>query len=495
MALLVRNKVQVRAWLRWLIAHKAYVVAGVLLLLLLPYLALCYYNQPYWDDYGNAALARDRGWWPALRHLYFTWTGRYTAVLWLTALNPLTYGWEAGVRWFAGALLVATGAVQALALRTLTRNQLGWGAAAAWSAVWLLAQLYTMPQLNCGFYWFSSTVTYQVATLLLVLVPVAGVRARRAANGWARTGWYALAGGAAVGVAGSNELALALLLWLLVALAAVAWQRGDAGSRRLWLGLLLVTGAVGAVALLAPGNTARLVYEGKAASPGALRIVVRALMLTVMFLTEPRHLTALLVAPVLFSGLGFRMRPWRPAGLRLPLPLGVGILLAGLFGAFLILSRTWVGTPPLRSLNPLWFWLLSGWLLALWAALPAGPTPADARRRRWLVALRGPVLVYVALLALGGTERAVWREWLENAASWKAQSEARSQAIHAAHARGERRVVVEGFTDLNPHYVLVLGEPLDTHAATDLNRAVADWYQVDSVRVHRPYLGEYNFDK
>ncbi|GAB3864871.1 hypothetical protein GCM10028824_02970 [Hymenobacter segetis] len=479
---------RMRAGLRWLLAHKPAVVFLTLAVLLLPYLALCGYNQPFWDDYGNAALARDRGALPALRHLYTTWTGRYTAGLWLTALNPLTYGWEAGVRWFALALFGATAGVQALALRTLTAARLGWGAALAWSGAWLQGQLYTMPSVNSGFYWFASTVTYQVATLLFVLVPVAVLRAGRAPTALGRAAWYGVAGMAAVGVAGSNELALLLLLWLLAVLTAATWRRGTTGSRRAWLALLLLTAGAGAVAVLAPGNFARMAYETKSASPGIVHVIGRAVAVTVMFLTEPRQLTALVVAPLLLARLGYRTRHWRPAALRLPLAWSLGIVLAGLFAALLLLSRTWQGYPAVRSLNFLWFWLLSGWLVALWAALPDQLSPAQARRRHWLASLRLPALLYVVLLASGGTERNAWREWLENAASWKAQNEARAATIRAARARGQRTVVVEGFQNLLPHHILVLGEPLGTNPASHLNRAVADWYQVDSLRVSTPYL-------
>ncbi|MDB5236830.1 MAG: hypothetical protein JWR44_3823 [Hymenobacter sp.] len=478
-----------RTWLRWVLAHKVLVVTVTLGMLLLPYLALCFYNQPYWDDYGNAALARDRGRWASLVHLYLTWTGRYTSGLWLTALNPLTYGWEAGVRWFALALFGATAGVQVLALRTLTRKRLSLGASLAWSGAWLLGQLYTMPSVNSGFYWFASTVTYQVATLLFVLVPVAGLRAGRASGILSKAAWYFVAAVAAIGVAGSNELALMLLLWLLAVLTVGTWRQAETGNRWRWLGLLLITAAAGAVALFAPGNFARMIYEGKAASPGLLRIVARAVTLTVMFLTEPRQLTALLVAPVLLARLGHRTRHWRPAALRAPLPVGLAVVLLGLFGAFLLLSRTWLGYPAVRSLNFLWFWLLSGWLLALWASLPAEPSPAAAHRLRWLAPLRLPALLYVLLLAGGGTERDAWRDWLENAPSWKAQGDARSQAIHTARAQGRRDVVVEGLKDVRPHNVLLLGETLEANPASDLNRAVADWYQVDSVRVRLPFIG------
>ncbi|GAA3931658.1 hypothetical protein GCM10022406_15980 [Hymenobacter algoricola] len=454
-------------------------------MLLLPYLALCYYNQPYWDDYGNAVLARNLGWPAAVAHLYTNWTGRYTAALWLTGLNPLSYGWEAGVGLFAFGLFVVTGGVQALALRTLTRGHLSWRASWAWSGAWLLGQLYTMPSVNSGFYWFASTVTYQIAAVLLVLVPVAGLRAGQARAAGVRGGWYALAVVAALGVAGSNELALVLLLWLLLVLTAATWRRAASGGRYRWLSLLLISGAAGAVALLAPGNFARMAFAGKAESAGIGHVVGRAVAYMGMFVTTPINLTTLALAPVLVSGLGYRMRRWRPAGLHCPLPLGLGVVALGLFACFLLLSRTWPGYPAVRSLNFLWFWLLTGWLLALWAALPTTP---GAPGRRWLASLRVPALAYALLLAAGGNQRAAWREWLETAPAFKQQNEARSRAIQAAQAQGQRTVEVTGLQNLTPHYLLVLGDPLSEDASSELNRAVAGWFQVDSLRVQQRHI-------
>jgi hypothetical protein len=98
------------------------------------------------------------------------------------------------------------------------------------------------------------------------------------------------------------------------------------------------------------------------------------------------------------------------------------------------------------------------------------------------------VLLYAALLVARSSGREPWRDLVENGPSWKAQNEARTRAIEAARARWQRSVVVEGFRDLRPRHVLVLGEPLTEDPAHDLNKALAAWYGVDSLRVRKTVL-------
>ncbi|GAB3824465.1 hypothetical protein GCM10028821_03720 [Hymenobacter jeollabukensis] len=465
---------------RRLLASRPVLLGGLLVLLLLPFLALCYFNVPYWDDYGNAALARDLGAWPALKQLYVTWSGRYFSLWMLTALNPLTYGWLGGLPAFSLLVFAATWWVQAFALRVLTRQQLAWPGAAGWSALLLLAQLYIYPSPNSAFYWFASVVVYQLAAILLLLLPIAVLQALRARSGFGRVAWYGLAVGCVLAIAGANELALLLLGWVLAGGCAVCYRQGLRRALRYWAVLLGVAVLAGSVALLAPGNVARMVYEGKAASPGLLRIAWRGLTHSYTLLSEPRLATALAVLPLLLSGVGHRYRHLRPAGLAMPLGRSLSFLLLGLLLLLLLLGRTWSGYPAARTQNFLYFWVLIGWLLALWAAVPtSGPRIWQPLLRR----LRWPTAVYVTLIMGGGTERAAWQELRENARAWQQQHQDRHAAILAARRQGVRRLVVEPIRNIRPQQVLILGETLDTQAASDLNKAVAAWYRLDSLRV------------
>jgi hypothetical protein len=283
---------------RFLLAQRRWVIGAGLALLLLPYVALAFYAQPYWDDYDYAdLLARLGSHWAAYKYLYTHHTGRFFSV-WVTQLNPLVHGGPAGMRVLSLIWLGATGLAQTWALRVLTRQQLGWGAASAWSAVLLLGQLFSMPSPYAAFYWFSSANVYQVPAILGVVWPVAALQALRASRLWARVSWLGLAAGALLGMAGSLELALLLLGWSLAWLCYLAYRRADARALRYWLGLAMLALAAGAVVVASPGNFVRLHHDGAGPAVPLWQILGRAVLQTGLFLTEPRQVTALVVMPV-----------------------------------------------------------------------------------------------------------------------------------------------------------------------------------------------------
>jgi hypothetical protein len=468
---------RLRGWHRVLIG-------GGLALLLLPYLALAFYNQPYWDDYDYATLvARLGSQWAAHKYLYLNHTGRFFA-LWFTRVNPLTYGWPEGVRVLSLVWIGATGLAQALALRVLSRGRLGWWAAAGWSAALLLGQLYVMPSPNSAFYWFSSAMVYQPPAILGLVWPVLVLQSLRARRRWARVAWYVLAAVVMLCVAGAIELSLLLLGWSLAWLCYLAYRRADRPALRRWLGLAALTLVAGVVVVAAPGNLVRLHHDGPSLDIPLWKVAGRAVLQTVMFLTEPRQVTALVVAPILLARLGYRYRHVRPAGLRLPLAAGLAFVVGGVVLQMLFLSLTTWGYPAVRVLNFVWFGLFTSWLLVLWAALPDGSSLNERLIRR----LRLPALLYVLVLAGGGPERAAWREWLENAPRWQRQLAAREATIRQARAAGARMVSVPPLVGIQPQYVLILGETLSPQASARYNQDAAKWYGLDSLRLSRPGL-------
>jgi len=467
-----------RRWVRWW----PWLVGGALGLGLLPWVALAWFNQPFWDDFGHATQARQYGVWGAQHYLYAHWTGRYFSSLLLTAANPLTYGWPAGLRLVPLAALGGLGLVLAGALRALGGPAVGGRRALAGSAALLLALLYTLPSPYSAVYWFASAAIYQVGTALLVLLPLAGWRAQRAAGRGARSGWYGLAALCAAALAGTNELTLLLAGWLLACLAGLGYRRAGWAGARPWLGLLAVVAAGGSVLLAAPGNAVRLAQDAPAVPPALWQVVARAGAQTLLFLTEPRQLTALLVLPVLLAPLAYRARR-HPAAPHLPLGWGLAVVGGGLELSMLVLSWVAWGYPATRILNLLWAWTLLGGLLAGWLALPAGPATRQPQRLR---ALRPLLLAYAALLLLGGPSRAAWRELLENAPAWRRQQLARQATLAAAAPAGHRQMRLAPVRGIRPQGILILGETLDSAARARPNQAAAAYYGLDSVRLASP---------
>ena len=111
-------------------------------LAVLPFLLLCAFNHPFFDDFRNGTWLREHGTWGVQVWLFKTWTGRVTTTFLMTALNPVAYGWLGGVKLVAAGLLLSLWASLAHLLRALRWPPLGFSCSrgqALWAAAGLLA--------------------------------------------------------------------------------------------------------------------------------------------------------------------------------------------------------------------------------------------------------------------------------------------------------------------------------------------------------------------
>lgn len=454
---------------------------------LLPFLGLCLYNQPYWDDLSLAASARQLGVWQAQRELYLSAGGRFVAMFLSTAANPLTYGWWHGVRATALLFCLATAATIWWGLRRLSGRQIARGQASRVTAFLLLVYLAAIPDIHSSLYWFSGQVVHQLPMLLLVIIPVAVAGAHQATGG-ARRGWLAVAAGGTFVTGGTSELAI-LHLGLVLALAlALSAHRRQGASLRIWALLLgvLALATLGHVA--APGNYLRL-HSAPARLPlWPLLPVLLALGRSMReVLWQPAALL-LLTPPLMLASCGATLRRHRPAGLRLALPLSALVLLTGLVAGLLLMLTT-IGVPLLaRTTNVLVWWLLLGWCVACWAALPPGsPANSAPGSLPW----RGVVGALLTVLIAAPTIRA-WQELLREAPRWAAQCEARLP-VYAAAAGHRGLLTVAPIIQVVPRYVLVRGYDIQPDPAHPLNRATAQYFQLDSISTRGPLLHQAAF--
>lgn len=445
---------------------------GFLFFCIAPFLLLTRYNQPYWDDYSFAALFRRVGLRAAFEHYYLHSGGRFSAHLLSLAGNPLSYGWVGGVK--VAALLAIAGQVASIffALQTFTKRALPAGQAGWYSLGLWLVLVGAMPDIHSGLYWFSGLVVHQAGCCLLLLVPAAVARTHQSVAH--RRAWLLLAAGATLVLAGTSELSVWLLgLVLLTAVGRTIYTRQYAWGRR-WGFLLLVLGGGFGLALLAPGNYERLTSSPKA--PLTVLSLVGQFGHGLQLVMWRPVFFALLVVPVVFSPLAPYLLPYRPAGLRLPLLAGAGILLLGIGGGTAMLSLL-IGPDLLaRGVNVLYWWTLFGWLAACWASLPAAP----AQVPHFSAAVRTLVAALLVVVVTAPTIRA-WQEALWEAPRWAAQCEARNVLYRAPGSR-HHKLTVPPITHVTPRYVLVRGYDIQPFYHHPLNESVARYFQLDSVR-------------
>lgn len=147
---------------------------GLLAVVLVPLLALSFYNHPsIVDDFCYIDTVFKYGYFEAMHYYYSGWTGRYFGIL-LNHSNPLIWHWYAGFKVLSAVLILGfCGSIYWL-IKTLLPQLSKW---AAWGMVGVVFFMFVlkMPSITEAFYWMAAFVTYtipNVLTLCLVVVMI-----------------------------------------------------------------------------------------------------------------------------------------------------------------------------------------------------------------------------------------------------------------------------------------------------------------------------------
>ncbi|MFD2721675.1 hypothetical protein ACFST9_23365 [Hymenobacter monticola] len=417
-----------------------------LLLALAPFLLLTAFNQPFFDDFRDAYWTRQHGMAGVQSWLYLTWTGRYTSTVFMTWLNPVTYGWLGGVKPITAGLFIVQWLSIAHLIRALFHSALRVACSrgtAFWAAGLLLALFCSAAPAPFSFlYWFCGAVAYQVPIIGLLNFTALALRVGwgRPARPWRTAAWacvwlvLALVG---------NELTL---VQALPVLALLGYCLPATARPQLWL-WLAVGGAATLAAVVAPGNWARVVAMAPPTdSLHTYRWLVlgpRAAYSLALFLIKPQILLSLLAA----AGAGWWAGGWhrRTGGpvVSVNRRQWWGIIIA--FGAmhfagFLLFRYIIVGAPLMRAQNEILLVMLISTALLTWLAAQQADASLVGRfqwfRSGWL-----PTLLLTGVFLTGHVPEA-WRELLTSAASFDAQMQARYAVLRAAHRDGQPTVTL-----------------------------------------------------
>lgn len=377
--------------------HQNLLMAISLLLAALPFVALSFYNHPSLDDFLDAVIVKQLGFWAAQKHFYVSHTGRYTTTVLLASANPLiythleTHWWPVTLGFILGTLLVLK-----LCLGTLLQLSRG----AAWRGAILLLGLWLAyaPGQAEGLYWFTGAYTYIASAWLLLLWLV--VCARYAAvrqSGRTGLGWWAMLAGLTVAVAGTTEPVAFPFLLALSAGASLSWWRNRSWHLLVLAGLAILGGVA---SFAAPGNFVRMGSMGE--SFGVVKTLlysgVTAAYLLLTWVGNPVLLAlSALVLPAL-SRLAQRrdqllvsLLQQVPAG---ALALFLSLLLAAANCPAFYASGTGL---PLRARTTVYLFFVVGWfgVLFAWCCRQAQPSAVVAA-----LAARPLQLVWASLLVL-----------------------------------------------------------------------------------------------
>ena len=462
----------------WIRLIKLIILFGIL-----PFAILSFYNQPVYDDFGNAHRTIKYGAWGVQHFLYQGWTGRYFSSLLLTVGNPLSYHWIDGVRYtplvfMLGIFGVLYCYINFLLSGTRAQNLSFWLA-----LVGLLVYLYAMPQVFQGFFWYTGASVYQIGNALVILTLLASSKVFSVTNSnVSKRLWAVLAilmGGAA---AATNEVALLQLLGVIFLCFMVAiFQKNTAWKWWVMLGTAICIAAL--FAIIAPGNFVRLAALSAPHSKSVVYALPRTLFSGIELITRP----AILISFMLI------MVGWLPLGLQVASKENVQVFrvhpVIGLLFLFAVTSMCyfpfwwiWAAFTPVRTENAIVFFLLVGWLAwvqstLIWLRYHNVVVPSP---QPWLVKYSVPL--FGLMLLVRSISMPAWLELGANARRYNAHLSSRFAYIQLHKNDADTRLVVEPLVLAKAYNILTDGSGLSADTTAGPNISVAEYFDIKSIR-------------
>ena len=375
---------QATTWLRRLLSARGQcrLAGAAVAISLLPFVVLAFDSHPSLDDFQDAVMRRNLGFWGAQRTLYVGWTGRYFSSLLLMDLSPLRWRAWSSLYFLVPLVTLLAMAGGLYAFFTVL-------ASGAWSikmrvlaagtvlSLWLAQS----PSVAECLYWYNAVAVYSLPGALfllwLVVLSVLLQRHRGGARGYWR--WWITTALLSIALIGSNEI-LALMVFAGLAVATL-WSKLHRNNQLMALVGLLLTAAVAMpVAFLAPGNAQRLSVINRSVHLGwaALGTVGSSGYLLINWLGNGLLIAATALAlPTLVSLANHHTGPVRWLK-KVNFWLLTAILLVLLFATGLPSYVATGGMMPLRARTTVYLLFLVGWVVLLLASV-------GWAQRRWPV--------------------------------------------------------------------------------------------------------------
>lgn len=190
----------------------------ILILSILPFLVLNYYNQPTTEDFYFSEAAKKFGFSETYSALYKTWGGRYFGYI-LVPVNPLYFNSIGLYKFSTFALIIFLLLILIMFIKEYTKSRLTFSEIILISFSIFFSFLYSMPSAGQGLYWLVSVIFYNLGLIFIMLFCIFYFRQNYESNLKLKIYYTILCAIAASASAGSNELAAASV-FLLAALFA-----------------------------------------------------------------------------------------------------------------------------------------------------------------------------------------------------------------------------------------------------------------------------------
>ncbi len=233
---------------------------GVLVIALLPYIILICFCHPSGDDFSYAFLGTKKDLYSALLDEYNLWNGRYTSNVFVLK-NPLIFK-DSWIWWYRFSIvgLLLFGLLSSyLFFRYFLNDSTSRSSIIFISLLFLLINLFQMPILSEGTYWYTGVVTYQLANSFTLLYLIGLHRFLVIRHGFLKFLTFIGLCLSILLIAGFNEVIMLLMLVFHGLLLVIHFQLNT--INRFWfIGLFLASFFGFCIVYFAPGNKLREDY-------------------------------------------------------------------------------------------------------------------------------------------------------------------------------------------------------------------------------------------
>jgi hypothetical protein len=226
---------------------------GLLILLIvtiLPFFILSFYNHPSLDDFAFIDVELQKGFWGAQQYWYLTWTGRYFSTA-LLSLSPLIFNAYWGYKLNAAILLLlllfATYWLSGKVFNNLDKNS-----KIGITSLFIFSYLFLLPKVSTGFYWQTTSYQYVTACTLTFFLLGSIISYYQSAN---KKSYFIFSCVLAIAIIGCHEISMVYIdLFILVITLFTLLKRRELLFPLTLLSLCIIFSLI---EVFAPGNTKR----------------------------------------------------------------------------------------------------------------------------------------------------------------------------------------------------------------------------------------------
>ncbi|WP_310556194.1 DUF6056 family protein [Flavobacterium sp.] len=233
----------------------------ILIYTLLPFVTIAFFNLPMGDDLYFGQVGRDKTTFGAVSFWYNNWGGRYTQELFLTILNPATYG---SLRFFWLPPLFIIFSISTsffVLLKSISNPQVSSKDLLILFSALLFLVFNLMPQIGETIYWISGAYTFQTGNVFLVLLIAIIINLFKNNSSLKTLVLIVLAAVLIMLIAGTNEVSMAYMFGFSI-LFLIHQRKAKTNLILIWIFLFLIVCLATYISITAPGNLVRAKETG-----------------------------------------------------------------------------------------------------------------------------------------------------------------------------------------------------------------------------------------